>query len=188
MVCRRVTGAIVGSLLLVACGHRHGPSFESDPFLADMIPHHRLGIVLLEHAVPRVDDVRVRRLVFEMSNYHLDDLNHMQTTTSHDEVDESTAFPGWIAPERIAELDDHHGPAYDLGWLVLMIEHHEGAVKLADAELARSAHGSDDDRQRLARRIATQQRTEIDQMYTLARFLCAEDPDLDQCDRVKAPP
>ena len=151
-----------------------------------MVPHHRLGIEMLEHAQSRVDDVRLRRLVFEMSGYHGDELHTMETRLTHDGLSEAGDFPGHIERERLTALDDVTGPAYDVGWLVLMIEHHHGAVELADAEFTRTEGGSDDERRDLARRVAAIQRAEIDEMETLARFLCDEHADLGPCDQVRA--
>ena len=178
----------LGAVLLVilsACAHEHGTA-PNDPFLQAMIPHHRLGIEMLKHAQSRVDDVRVRRLVFEMSGYHGDELHTLEMHLAHDGLVEATDFPGYVEPERLAALDDVSGPTYDVGWLLLMIEHHRGAVELADAEITRTEGGSDDERYDLARRIATLQRAEIDEMETLARFLCDEHADLGPCDQVRA--
>jgi uncharacterized protein (DUF305 family) len=153
-----------------------------------MVPHHRLGIDMLEHAQPRVDDVRVRRLVFEMSGYHSDELHTMETHLAHAGLVETADFPGHIDPERLTALEDATGPGYDVGWLVLMIEHHEGAVDLAEHELARVGPQPDDERRDLAQAIATTQTTEIDEMRTLARLLCAEHADLSVCDLVRPQP
>ena len=187
---RHLLLVIVGTVSIAACGHTHGDSTNDttnvDTFLAGMVPHHRLGLEMLEHAVPRVDDVRVRRLVFEMSGYHGDELHHWEDQLSHGA--EVSTFPGWIAPDRLAALDDHTGPEYDVNWLVLMIEHHEGAIELAVDELTRVTRDSDPARHDLAQRIVATQRAEIEEMRTLAQFLCSEHAHLVPCDQVKPQP
>lgn len=186
-IVRHLVLVIIGTVSIAACGHAHGDSTNDtttvDTFLAGMVPHHRLGIEMLEHAVPRVDDVRVRRLVFEMSGYHGDELHQLEGHLSHGA--EATTFPGWIAPHRLAALDDRTGSDYDVGWLLLMIEHHEGALELATDELTRE---SDPARHDLARRIVRTQGSEIDEMKTLVESLCVEHVDLVPCDQVKPHP
>lgn len=181
---RHLTAFIAGLLMSTACGHHH-ESTTDDPFITAMIPHHRLGVAMIDHAMPRVDDVRVRHLVFEMSNYHADELHELESHAGHSGLDEAERFPGWIDPDRLTALDQRPGPSYDVGWLLLMIEHHEGAVELAEDEIMRVENHPDDERRNLALRIATTQRSEIDRMWTLARFLCAEHPGLVECDLVK---
>ncbi len=183
----RVVVAFASALSLAACGHQHGVAATDDVFVTAMVPHHRLGIEMLEHAQPRVDDVRVRRLVFEMSGYHGDELHELESHLAHGNLDEAEVFPGWIAPERLSALDEITGPSYDVSWLLLMTEHHEGAVELAELELARIDPQPDDERRDLAWSIATTQRTEIDEMRALARLLCAEHADLGVCDLVRPP-
>lgn len=190
MIVRHLLLVVIGTVSIAACGHADGDSTNDttnvDTFLAGMVPHHRLGLEMLEHAVPRVDDVRVRRLVFEMSGYHGDELHHWESQLFHDA--EVSIFPGWIAPDRLAALDDHTGPEYDVNWLVLMIEHHEGAIQLAADELTRVSRNSDPARHELAQRIAATQRAEIKEMRTLAQFLCSEHAHLVPCEQVKPEP
>ena len=185
-VIRRLALVIAGTMTFAACGHAHHGTASDEDFVSAMVPHHRLGIEMLEHAVPRVDDVRVRRLVFEMSGYHGDELHQLEGHLARDS--EATVFPGWIAPDRLAALDDRNGPAYDVDWLLLMIEHHEGAIELAADELIRVSRDSDPARHDLAVRIDATQRTEIAEMKTLVRSLCAEHVDLVPCDQVKPQP
>lgn len=183
---RGLVFVIAGTMTFAACGHAHDRTASDEDFVSAMVPHHRLGIEMLEHAVPRVDDVRVRRLVFEMSGYHDDELHQLENHLAHGA--EATIFPGWIAPDRLAALDDRTGPEYDVGWLVLMIEHHEGAIELATDELARITRDADPARHDFASRIATTQRAEIDEMQTLVVSLCAEHLDPVPCDQVKPQP
>ena len=189
-IVRHLVLVIVGTLSTAACGHAHGESTNDmtnvDTFLAGMVPHHRLGLEMLEHAVPRVDDVRVRRLVFEMSGYHGDELHQLESHLSHGA--EASTFPGWIAHDRLAALDDLTGPEYDANWLMLMIEHHEGAIELATDELTRVTRPSEAAHHDLARRIVVTQGAEIDEMRMLVGSLCAEHLDLVPCEQVKPEP
>lgn len=136
-----------------------------------MVPHHELGIRLIDNAVPRVDDVRLRRLIFKMSAYHDSELHEMEHRLTKWGGTAAQRFPGWISRFEVDGLSQLSGAAYDVRWLELMIEHHEGAVTLADAEVAR---GADAELRALARRIAEAQRDEIEKMTTLLGELCGD--------------
>lgn len=171
-IVRRLTLIIIFSLLIHGCSHSSDDSTEVDAFISTMVPHHRLGLAMLDHAVPRVNDVRVRRLVFEMSGYHDDELHLLEGHLTHG--DEATTFPGWIAPERLTELDERNGPEYDTVWLSLMIEHHEGAIVIATNEISRIVRDSDQARYDLALRIIATQQAEIAKMKGLLNSMFIE--------------
>ena len=152
------------TLAFGGCGSADHASHVDRQFVAAMIPHHELGVELLEHAMPRVVDVRVRRLVFEMSGYHGAELNELHDHAAHVDHDTPSRFPGWIAPDRLDALTSLSGISYDVGWLELMIEHHEGAVELSVHQMAA---GHDPDLTRMASRIEETQRAEIDEMRGL---------------------
>ena len=135
-----------------------------------MVPHHRIGVELLDNAVPRVDDVRLRRLVFKMSAYHESELHDLEQRLAAWGVTESARYPGWISDGDIDDLNGLAGMDYDIRWLELMIAHHEGAVTLAAAEVG---DGADAELRSLARRISAAQRDEIARMADLLAELCA---------------
>lgn len=165
----RHVAALVMALLLAACGHTHGASQPNEVdhwFVATMVPHHRLGVELLEIAQPRVHDVRVRRLVFEMGGYHHDELHHLEHLLAQWGVAESSDFPGGLAPTVLDGLRATTGPDHDTAWLEAMIEHHEGAVMIADRQVN---EGVDAELQQLARTVAEVQRSEIAAMKALLR-------------------
>ncbi len=137
-----------------------------------MVPHHRLGVELLDNAVPRVDDVRLRRLVFKMSAYHESELHDLERRLTDWSVAASVRYPGWISPDEINELNVLTARDYDIRWLVLMIAHHEGAVTLAAAEVAEGVDGS---LRALARRVSATQREEITKMEQLLAELCSHE-------------
>jgi uncharacterized protein (DUF305 family) len=126
-----------------------------------MVPHHELGIELIDDAVSRVDDVRLRRLVFKMAAYHDSELHELKDRVASWGVTMSQRFPGWIDPAEMTAMSALSDTQYDLRWLDLMIEHHEGAITLAVVE---TTEGADDELRALARRIADAQRVEIAKM------------------------
>ena len=146
---RRLVAIVVVLVMTGACGHMHSSRQPNDVdrwFVASMVPHHRLGVELLEIAQPRVDDVRVRRLVFQMGGYHHSELQHLEHLAVEWGVAEASEFQGHLAPKVLDELRSLSGPQHDAAWLAAMIEHHEGAVAMARRQL-----GADDRRQQAGR-------------------------------------
>lgn len=167
--------ALVALLVLSACNHEGGLSSRERDFIKAMVPHHQLGVLMLEQAAPRVFDVETRRLVFEMSGYHGDELHELEHHLEHGTLVADTRYPGWIDPARLAALSSRTRMAYDVGWLTAMIEHHEGAVAIAEAV------GADNDFRSFAQRLAVTQRLEIDRMAAIVLRLCGSGADAPEC-------
>ncbi|MEU4342283.1 DUF305 domain-containing protein [Nocardia sp. NPDC023852] len=74
------------------------------------------------------------------------------------------AMPGMMSAERMSALQAASGPDFDRQWLTMMIEHHAGAIAMAETELTTGANA---DAQTLARAIVANQQAEIDQMRTM---------------------
>lgn len=171
---------IVASLALVAissvttasCGVA-GPTSAERDFVAAMKPHHALGIELISLAAPRADDVRLRRLVFEMSGYHHTEMNHLDHWMSDWQVAPATAYPGRIPPEHMARLAGLSGAEFDVAWLRAMIDHHEGALTIANRVIAAEPRPDIAD---MARTTVEVQSGEIASMRTLIDDLGAASP------------
>lgn len=172
----RIVGvlAIVTSASLVTGCSGTAPSNADRIFVSAMVPHHRLGVELLDIAVPRVDDVRLRRLVFKMSAYHESELHDLERRLTDWGVAPSVRYPGWISDDDVNELSGLAGSDYDIRWLELMIAHHEGAVTLAAAEVG---DGFDSALRALARRISVAQSEEVAKMRKLRAELCPPHPE-----------
>lgn len=109
-------------------------------FVAEMIPHHHLGMELIDQATRRVADTGVRRLVFEMSSYHQSELDLLHDWAGQWNVESATDIPGWIDATQLTELAALSGTDYDRRWLELMIEHHEGAIEIAQRQIGEGSH------------------------------------------------
>ncbi|MBF6238302.1 DUF305 domain-containing protein [Nocardia otitidiscaviarum] len=70
-------------------------------------------------------------------------------------------MPGMMSPEQMTALELASGAAFDEKWMTMMIEHHQGAIAMAETELAQGVNG---EAKQLAQAIIAAQRTEIDQM------------------------
>jgi uncharacterized protein (DUF305 family) len=76
----------------------------------------------------------------------------------------STQMPGMMTGDQMAELTAATGTDFDRLFLQLMITHHQGAVQMADTELAQ---GANPDAQALAQSIKTSQTAQITTMQQL---------------------
>jgi uncharacterized protein (DUF305 family) len=75
---------------------------------------------------------------------------------------------GMSQEEAMAELQTLSGEAFDARFLELMIEHHRGAVTMAQTALDEGQHP---DVQELAEKVVTDQEAEIEQMEQLHKAL-----------------
>lgn len=76
----------------------------------------------------------------------------------------AAATPGMLTPEQLTQLGAATGADFDRLFLQLMTAHHEGAVQMAQAEVA---GGRDPEATALAQRIIDTQQAEIAEMRTL---------------------
>ena len=150
--------------LVSACGSQPKPNSADQTFVAQMVPHHQLGIEMIDSAVLRSDDVRLRKLVFQMQSYHEHELHQLSSRLQEWKIMEAKVFPGLIEPSRLAKVDQLAGPAFDNAWLQAMIEHHEGAVVIGKNEIT---SGQITDLKVMAKKIVDIQQAEILQMQRL---------------------
>lgn len=78
------------------------------------------------------------------------------------------SMPGMMSAEQMQQLQSATGAAFDKMFLELMITHHQGAIEMADTELA---DGSNPQALALAQKIKTDQTAEITEMQTLLQSL-----------------
>jgi uncharacterized protein (DUF305 family) len=147
-----------------ACSNQPEPNTADKTFVAEMVAHHQLGVAMVDSAVLRSDDVRLRKLVFEMQNYHEHELHQLSSRLQEWKVKEAKVFPGLIDPIRLAKVDQLVGPSFDNAWLQAMIEHHEGAVVIGKNEIT---SGRIADLKAMATKIVDVQQAEILQMQRL---------------------
>lgn len=181
MTCRasaRCGAAAVTLLLLLASCGGPGPGSADKGFVARMIPHHELGMDLIDEATLRSDGVELRRMVFEMGSYHHDEMARLQTWSREWHVPKEEKFPGSIDAGRTARLARLDGAAHDTWWLHLMIEHHEGAVEIAADALSAARHP---DLLAMARTVRSVQERQITEMKVLLGSLCVAGPGLPGC-------
>jgi uncharacterized protein (DUF305 family) len=80
-------------------------------------------------------------------------------------------MPGMLTTEQLAALDGSKGTEFDRQFLNLMIQHHQGAIKMVEVLLATPRAAQDADVSVFANDVVTVQTAEIDTMNEmLANF------------------
>ena len=162
-----------------------GPYNKADvEFMQGMIPHHAQAVVMAKMATTHGarEDVRIlceRILVAQsdeityMRNWLRDrgqtvppaDATHHKHTMNG--VTHDMLMPGMLTPDEMAALDKARGPAWDRLFLIGMIKHHEGALKMVDDLFEAYGALQDDDMFKFASDIYADQTTEIDFMQKM---------------------
>jgi uncharacterized protein (DUF305 family) len=84
-----------------------------------------------------------------------------QSPDPHQGMDPSMNMQGMVDAAAIANLASLKGSEFDTSWMQSMIAHHEGAIQMANAEIA---GGANVDAKSMAQQIVTAQQGEITQM------------------------
>lgn len=168
---------VVPLLLLSACGSS-GDADRNDAdiaFAQQMVPHHEQAVEMAR-LVPAADaSPEVVELAAQIEKAQqpeiatmkewLDDWDAAQDD-GHDMsgMDGMDGMDGMMSDADLDRLGTLSGAAFDRAWLTMMIAHHEGAITMAQDELA---EGDDPDAKRLARDIIETQQREIATMKGL---------------------
>ena len=148
-------------LSVSACGGGTSVTMADKTFVADMTPHHALGVRMADMALSKADDVRVREFGFTMSRYQKKEFDQLNALAMAWKAEPSNHIHGMLTPAEEQALGALSGAEFDRAWLTEMIRHHEGAVAMATAEVA---SGSDGKAKAIAKSVATVQTKEIDKM------------------------
>lgn len=189
-----VAAATVAAAILTACGdnddtsgghgggHKSSAPAEKDnhnsadvSFAKGMIPHHRQAVQMAEMAESRASSPEVKSLSKDIEKAQGPEIRKMsgwlkswgeKTPGEMPGMDHSEhgGMPGMMTPEDMDELKKSSGKEFDTAFLEMMIEHHEGAVTMANTE---KADGKFKPAKEMAQDIATSQNAEIKQMNKL---------------------
>ncbi len=169
------------------------PYSEADvEFMAGMIPHHAQAVVMagMAPAHGARPDVRVlceRILVGQrdeiefMRNWLRDrgetvpDANATRHRMKMNGVEHDMLMPGMLTSEEMEQLDKARGAEWDRLFLVGMIKHHEGAVRMVDDLFASYGALQDDDVYKFASDIYADQSIEIERMQKMLAGPLKED-------------
>ena len=140
-------------------------------FVTGMIPHHEQAVQMSAMVPERSTNPAVIKLAADISAAQGPEIATMkawlaQWTGGNDagaahEGHDMGAMDGMVDDATMTKLDTLKGPDFDTLWLRSMIGHHEGAITMANTEIA---DGANPDAKALATQIVTTQQAEIDQM------------------------
>lgn len=170
------------SVALVGCGNgdsTSGSDFNKQDvtFAQDMIPHHRQAVEMARLAETRASSPDVKALATTIEGAQGPEIATMEgwlkswdkpipdvgmSGMEHGSGGDSMA--GMMSDADMKSLGASSGAEFDTMFLTMMIEHHQGAITMADKQVAK---GSDTDAITLARTIATAQTAEIATMKGL---------------------
>jgi uncharacterized protein (DUF305 family) len=139
-------------------------------FVADMAPHHALGVRMAALALQRADDVRVREFGFTMGRYQKVEFARLDRLARQWHAQPSDHIHGMLSAEEEASLGTLDAPTFDQTWLRDMIAHHEGAVAMATQE---TVDGTNPTAKAIAAVIVQAQTKEITQMRAALADLTA---------------
>lgn len=152
------------------------PSNAEVAFTSNMIPHHAQAAVMANMANAQATDPKLKQLATTMMANQQPQLKTMSEQMTrwgmpvppmgngHDMGSMGAAGNGMMTSAQMGALGKARGAGFDRMWLQTMIKHHQGAVAISRAELAK---GSNPDNKKLAQAIIDAQSTEITQMKSM---------------------
>lgn len=149
-------------------------------FAQGMIPHHEQAVEMAQLAADRAESAEVKELAADIEAAQAPEIDKLTTWLDawgaepaddsmegmdHGDMgDDSSGMSGMMSEEDMTMLEDASGTEFDQMFLEMMIEHHEGAVDMAETEVA---EGQNPDAIAMAKEIISTQEAEIDQMKQL---------------------
>lgn len=147
-------------------------------FMQGMIAHHAQAIHMSRLAAARGANPRVLRLATKIDQSQIAEIQLMQDwLRANNQVAPDTAswrtmtMPGMLTAEQFAELNTAKGSDFDRKFLTLMIQHHEGALKMVADLLANPLAAQDIDVSVFANDVEIVQTAEIGIMYQMLEDL-----------------
>jgi uncharacterized protein (DUF305 family) len=173
---------------LAACGSNDSPSASGSSsahnkqdvtFASDMIPHHQQAIQMAKMAKAHAGATEVKQLANGIESAQGPEIKTMTgwlKALGQDAPSGSMSgmggkggsspndMPGMMSDTDMAKLGRATGATFDQMWLKGMIAHHEGAVEMANTEIAKGKNGDAID---LAKSIKAAQAKEIAKMKNM---------------------
>lgn len=110
---------------------------SADKMFAEMmIPHHQQAVDMGTLAETRASDPKVKALAAQIKSEQAPEIATMKSWLGEDEsanTDSESAMPmgGMLTAAQMAELEAATGEKFDKLYLTYMIQHHEGAISMA---------------------------------------------------------
>ncbi|MEU3273904.1 DUF305 domain-containing protein [Saccharomonospora sp. NPDC006951] len=147
-------------------------------FAQQMIPHHQQAIEMADLVESRTGNAELVTLAEQIRQAQGPEIDRLTTWLAewgqpvdnqhgeggHGGHGDMPGMSGMMSEEDMATLESLSGDEFDRRWLEMMIEHHEGAVEMAESELKDGVHTG---ATKLAEDIISAQQAEIDAMNGL---------------------
>ena len=158
----------------VITGQPAGHNADDVAFVTDMIPHHQQAVDLSAMVPDRSTDPQLIALAKQISAAQQPEINVMKVfmvqwtdgavnpmSPDPGQAGRGGTMPGMVDDATMTKLKSSSGVDFDKLWLESMISHHQGAIEMANAEIA---NGDNVDAKALAKNIVATQEAEIGRM------------------------
>jgi uncharacterized protein (DUF305 family) len=166
-------------LLVTACagGTKRSEADHDDAdiaFARDMVAHHEQAVEMSDLVDGAGASPEVTALAEQIAAAQGPEIDRMTDWLDDWDAPEDSmaghgghdAMPGMMSSADLEALGQATGEAFDRSWLTMMIDHHEGAVEMAETQIV---EGENPDAIDLAEDIVSSQREEITTMKELLR-------------------
>ncbi|WP_194815446.1 DUF305 domain-containing protein [Nocardia sp. XZ_19_385] len=140
-------------------------------FLQGMYPHHAQAVEMAKLVPGRSQNPQLLALATAVEQAQSPEMQQISTllqsfgkpvpNAAGDHGGHGATMPGMMSTAQMDALRAATGTAFDRQWLELMIQHHKGAIAMADTEIA---GGVNPESVALARAVNSAQQAEIDTM------------------------
>ncbi len=144
-------------------------------FVRQMIPHHEMAVAMAKSAQDRAERQEIKDLADAIVEAQEKEITQLRAIAKRLDIDTDSAnqMMGEDAGRMGMDMDDmgmsmstddlNGSSDFDRSFIAMMVPHHEGAIEMAEVELAK---GSDAELEELAKAIISAQETEIAGMKT----------------------
>ncbi|WP_067572223.1 DUF305 domain-containing protein [Nocardia acidivorans] len=139
-------------------------------FLQMMYPHHAQAVEMAKLVPSRSQNPQLRTLAQNVEQAQTPEMRQITSLLQAFGKDAPGAtmghegMAGMMSADQMSALAKLSGPEFDRQWMRMMIEHHRGAIDMANTELSGGANA---DAKAMAQAIVTGQQAEITEMNTM---------------------
>lgn len=141
-------------------------------FLQMMIPHHEQAVEISNLALSKSSNTELLALAQRISEEQDAEIEMMRGWLQAAGEDEEMGhamhgMDGMLSDDALSQLEQAEGSAFDRAWLNGMIEHHDGAIEMAEMIV----DARDERLRAFGERIIAAQSAEIDEMKSIVKKL-----------------
>jgi uncharacterized protein (DUF305 family) len=156
-------------------GEPPGHNAADIAFATNMIPHHQQAVDMSALVPDRSTNADVQKLASDIAGAQGPEIQTFKVllvqwnenpdlNTGSGNGGQGGGMQGMVDDPTMARLASLQGAEFDQMWLHSMLGHHQGAIEMANAEIA---NGTNVDAKSIAQHIVTTQQAQIDQMNQL---------------------